>query len=899
MRLTLRAEQTGHYWILAAGLMLWPAIAPAEIITLKNGMILEGEPGTIGSVASDPLKGVGDTGIMQIVVIDNQLTRTLVPRKQLAKEWAPSTAVNTEKIPLFQKVPTGGQAISVVGMPLRIDPFDEHGHRIFSMTAQRRNVELVQGITTITPRWTEVKAIEGINHYIWSMKIATSSIPREQLSKILALALDAKDPTQRLRIVRLYLQSERFLDARVELEQLIKEFPDLAHLKDQVKELHQLSAQRLLKEIELRRDAGQYRLAMAMLERFPAEGTAGETLLKVREVLDEIRGKQTEGKKVLKLIDDHVAALTGDSARADSKGIVAEIKVELNINTLDRFADYLRLADDAKMSAEQKLSLAISGWLLGSGAAIDNLGVSLSLVKVRDLVRQYLVTTRKPERDILLTQLTSLEGATNKYIAAIIAHMKPPVPTEIVALPGADLGNPAAVLGLSGSENAKSEKPNAQPPPTEKPGKNPSSNNDAKPGKDEPAGSDEEGAGCGGAPKEDDSALLKRNQKAAAPEPKREPAAPQVEVQPPQQPPPGSAQATATPGLFELTVTTHLSEEPQVKYWVQLPPEYDHYRRYPCIVTLNGSATTPLQQIDWWAGGYSEEAQTRFGQATRHGYIVIAPRWTRDHQRQYEFSAREHAAVLLTLRDACKRFAIDVDRVFLTGHSMGGTAAWDIGLSHPDLWAGVVPIVATAGKYITSGQYWENGRYVPMYFVNGEKDSATFANATDWDRYLTKSGFDVMVVEYLGRGHEAFFDEIQNLFSWMNLHKRDFFPKDFKVQSLRPWDNFFWWVETGDPKPISVILPAEWGENPIPAKTPRPAETKASPLAPNGVSVTSGSCNKVTVWLSPELVTFNTTLKVSVNGKRYTKITPDIATLLEDVRTRGDRQHPFWAKVDN
>ena len=59
-----------------------------------------------------------------------------------------------------------------------------------------------------------------------------------------------------------------------------------------MKELHQLSAQRLLKEIELRRDAGQYRLAMAMLEQFPAEGVAGETLLKVREMLDEIKAQQ-------------------------------------------------------------------------------------------------------------------------------------------------------------------------------------------------------------------------------------------------------------------------------------------------------------------------------------------------------------------------------------------------------------------------------------------------------------------------------------------------------------------------------------------------------------------------------------------------------------------------------
>ena len=100
---------------------------------------------------------------------------------------------------------------------------------------------------------------------------------------------------------------------------------------------------------------------------------------------------------------------------------------------------------------------------------------------------------------------------------------------------------------------------------------------------------------------------------------------------------------------------------------------------------------------------------------------MIAPRWTREHQRKYEYSSREHAAVLFTLRDASKRLAIDTDRVFLSGHSMGGDAAWDIGLAHPDLWAGVIPIVATTGKYIIRCT-GTTPSYVPLYFVCGEKD---------------------------------------------------------------------------------------------------------------------------------------------------------------------------------
>ena len=254
--------------------------------------------------------------------------------------------------------------------------------------------------------------------------------------------------------------------------------------------------------------------------------------------------------------------------------------------------------------------------------------------------------------------------------------------------------------------------------------------------------------------------------------------------------------------------------------------------------------------------------------------------------------------MLRSLRDAQKRFSIDTDRVFLSGHSMGGDAAWDIGLAHPDLWAGVMPIVATADKYVT--RYWENGKYLSFYFVCGEKDGNKLAlNAIDWDKYLRKLGYDTVIVQYQGRGHEHFHDEIQNLFAWMNLHKRNFFPREFDTASLRPWDNFFWWVETEKPKDTTMILPAEWGNGSKSAKQATPAEIKAKRLEPNGVTVTAGAHGTVTVWLAPEIVNFDAKVDVRINKRAFSNVQPTVATILEDVRTRGDRQHPFWAKVEN
>lgn len=766
-------------------LAAWMATpADADIATLKNGMQFEGNIGKIGSLGEDPLNpqiAAGQVKVRQIVFVDDDLRRTFFSQIQL--QSAVPSQTNVEKIRIEQRVAKGSRRVAAVGPIVRVTPFDEWGRRTFTMNTGQGPIDVIQGITEVTPVYTKVEGLAVRSAYVWDMRMATSSIPRDTLSKILLKAIDPKDADQRLRLVRLYIQSERYSDARAELQAVIADFPDLADLKKQVTALYQVGAKRMIQEIELRRKSGQHRLAYSMLERFPAEGVAGELLLQVRDLLEDYKKAKEQGERTLAALDAHTAEIKDSKVRGDVEPIVAEIKSELNVNTYERLADYLRLANDPALSAEQKVALAISGWLLGSGSGDQNVAVATSLFQVRKLVRQYMAATQKAERDQILAKLASLEGSSPSYLAKVLAQMKPAVETE--------------------------------------------------------------------------------------------------------------AQADVPPGWYELAVAG-LTGEPETTYYAQLPPEYDPYRRYPCVITLNGAGTTPQQQIDWWAGMYNEQTQLRLGQAARYGYIVVAPQWTKPHQVEYGYSAREHAAVLYPLRDACRRFSIDTDRVFLSGHSMGGDAAWDIGLAHPDLWAGVIPIVATADKFVS--RYWENGRYVPMYFVAGEMDGDKMSrNSMDLDRYLNKHTYDTIVVAYQGRGHEHFIDEIQRLFSWMDLHRRAFFPKEFECVSMRPWDNFFWWAELESLPARSVVLPVNWP----PDSGVRPARTEGRILENSRVSLRTGA-ERSAVWLSPEMVDFSQRVSVSINGRAHNgRIEPRAEILLEDVRTRGDRQHPFWARVDD
>jgi hypothetical protein len=115
---------------------------------------------------------------------------------------------------------------------------------------------------------------------------------------------------------------------------------------------------------------------------------------------------------------------------------------------------------------------------------------------------------------------------------------------------------------------------------------------------------------------------------------------------------------------------------------------------------------------------------------------------------------------------------------------------------------------------------------------------------------------------------------------------------------MRPGDNYFWWVEaTGLPEK-SLTAPALWP----PDRGVRAASIRGRKFSGNKLGVYTGA-EKVTVWLSPELVNFAEPLEIELNGKRLVPrgelVHPDLKTLLEDARTRADRKRPYWAKVES
>jgi pimeloyl-ACP methyl ester carboxylesterase len=357
---------------------------------------------------------------------------------------------------------------------------------------------------------------------------------------------------------------------------------------------------------------------------------------------------------------------------------------------------------------------------------------------------------------------------------------------------------------------------------------------------------------------------------------------------------------SAGTGAITLRLTTDglppalaISRRRGVRYLLQVPPEYHPGRAYPVLFVLHG------------AGGSNEDMLKRWSLlAAHHGYLLAAPEWGSGFRQPYDYTHEEQAAVLDVLRDLRRRFQVDSDRVFLFGWGEGGNMAYDVGLSHPDLFAGVMPMAARP-RYFAKA-YWKNGQHLPFYVVEGDKQADSKKDNVAQFEHWVRSGFPSLYVQYKGRGEEWFGGELTYLFDWMGRKKRPAMPRQIgtssgggpfseEFQALRTTDDHFYWLSVTDLRDRNTNEAGRWRANVVPGSLHgRIGEG-------NQLNVVARGFRKVTVWFGQGMIDFdkNVTVYVNLQAKwANRKITPNVTTLLEDFYQRGDRQQLFWAKAE-
>ncbi len=216
MQLRVRIRRAAGIGVITGWALSLSCAVPAASLSLKDGRILDGKLVLLAGIAENPLNATNQNApnVRRLVMIDDDLRRTFVPKFQVASIREADSAEVLEKIRVPQRTAIAGARIGHVGDIVQITSFDDWGRRTFSMSSEAGQLDVIQGITLITPRWTKVEGIATKRPFVWDYRMATSAIPRETLNHVLRRQIDPKNLNQRNQLVRLFLQAERYQDAQ-------------------------------------------------------------------------------------------------------------------------------------------------------------------------------------------------------------------------------------------------------------------------------------------------------------------------------------------------------------------------------------------------------------------------------------------------------------------------------------------------------------------------------------------------------------------------------------------------------------------------------------------------------------------------------------------------------------
>jgi hypothetical protein len=338
-------------------------------------------------------------------------------------------------------LPRGGNRVDPPpGIFTSVGPFSDSWQRTLTMkTTLGGHEPILQRLTVMTPYGIQLAAVD----FRWTEYFLLNELDHNLVRDLLLKHRDFKesqgepDLEKRMKLHQFFVQAKWYQEAEKELDRTQK---DIQSAKERVETartaLRDLQAQEVLDEANRAVGAGQFRLALELLKGIPQQGL-GNVAVKVNtaKVRFENLTKQWElAQRFLYTLPEEVL---GPNAEILCEAAEA-IREDLYVEGLDRLEPFINLAEQAERAqkqdripaqkAEELLSLAVTGWLLGKESAETKPETARKLWKARNFVLTYVRTHSVPTRRKLLDAYQKDEPVELEELARIVAVLPPPEP---------------------------------------------------------------------------------------------------------------------------------------------------------------------------------------------------------------------------------------------------------------------------------------------------------------------------------------------------------------------------------------------------------------------------------------------------------------------------------------
>ena len=197
-------------------------------------------------------------------------------------------------------------------------------------------------------------------------------------------------------------------------------------------------------------------------------------------------------------------------------------------------------------------------------------------------------------------------------------------------------------------------------------------------------------------------------------------------------------------------------------YTQYLPSGYNENEKYPLVFFLHGAGERGDDLDVACRHGFMKHVRE---DGADYPFIIVAP------QCPYEkYWGCYTESLLAFLDDICEKLPIDMERVYLTGLSMGGTGTWMLAMAAPERFAAIAPICG-------SGICWYGGalKEIPIMVYHGDCDDIVpIENSIEMVRAVNSRGGNATMRILHGVKHAAWNIAYQGteLYTWLLSHKR-------------------------------------------------------------------------------------------------------------------------------
>jgi len=233
-------------------------------------------------------------------------------------------------------------------------------------------------------------------------------------------------------------------------------------------------------------------------------------------------------------------------------------------------------------------------------------------------------------------------------------------------------------------------------------------------------------------------------------------------------------------GFYKFIATSELC----MLYRLLTPKNLNSNEKYPLVLFFHGSCERGddnQKQLQHGVGRFAAPAYR-----TKYPCFVLVPQcplhldnqpimWTGEREQMHSLKLASGAAIplgaALELMIAIQeKFPIDLDRVYVTGISMGGFATWEALIRYPQKFAAAIPVCGGGDV-----NYVDRLRDIPIWAFHGANDSTVPVQCSrSIIAMIEKAGGHPRYTEYPGVGHNSWdraYAEPE-LLSWLFSQKR-------------------------------------------------------------------------------------------------------------------------------